>query len=451
MDAPVSYSRYIVDLADKCGRSARLRPVAVAVAMACSPALLAQEQGSEPAQERVVVVGSRIPQPDFIYSNPVTSLSGDLIQYAGTTNLLDFVQEVPALGNSIDSHDYANAGDRLSVGLNLLNLRNLGEDRTLVLVNGRRHVAGSPGSAAVDINSIPIDLIERVEVLTGGASALYGADGVSGVVNFVLRDDFEGITSRVQVGQPSGRGGDNTFASVLGGHNFADGRANFTASIEYSSTDPVNRDDRDYSRLGQGLYFVDNPADPDDDPAIVDQIVANDVRYLDTSPYGSLWTDFDFDEGNLGIDYTGYGDPWVPGEFVGSFRMLGGSGSLLDQFVEQLLPGQDRVSVSSTFRFDLSSSHSFFAEATFVQAETTFISQPTYDFVLPIELDNAFAPAVAVAEASDPFDGLGVIEVARDNIDLGPVAKKINRDTTQLVVGFNGDLPLSNWTYEVSY
>ena len=84
------------------------------------------------------------------------------------------------------------------MGLNLLDLRHLGVDRTLVLVDGRRHVSGLAGSAAVDIDAIPTDLLEAVDVLTGGASAIYGADGVSGVVNFRLKKDFEGLSFRGQ-------------------------------------------------------------------------------------------------------------------------------------------------------------------------------------------------------------------------------------------------------------
>src|SRR5207237_5329769 len=107
------------------------------------------------------------------------------------------------------------------VGLNLLDLRGLGPNRTLVLVNGRRHVAGQPDSAAVDINAIPVDLIDRVDVLTGGASAIYGADGVSGVVNFILKRDFDAISARSQFGISDRGDAGNRFASIVAGRNFA--------------------------------------------------------------------------------------------------------------------------------------------------------------------------------------------------------------------------------------
>ncbi len=148
-----------------------------------------------------MVTGSRIHRPDYELSNPVVSVSGENLAYSGVTNVTDFVSDFPALANSFTSEDSTDTGNNTGVvGLNLLNLRNLGEDRTLVLVNGRRHVAGQEGTAAVDTNTIPVGLIEDIQVLTGGASSVYGADGVSGVVNFVLKDDFEGVDSRLQTG-----------------------------------------------------------------------------------------------------------------------------------------------------------------------------------------------------------------------------------------------------------
>lgn len=119
-----------------------------------------------------------------------------------------------------------------------INLRNLGTDRTLVLVNGRRHISGLSGTASVDINTIPNALIERIDVLTGGVSAVYGADGVSGVVNFVLKRDFEGLDARFQTGLSSRGDSGNIYASLTGGANFADNRGNIALSYEY------NRDER---------------------------------------------------------------------------------------------------------------------------------------------------------------------------------------------------------------
>ena len=171
----------------------------------------------------IIVTGSRIRRPDFTTPNPVISVGSDQIEQSGTTNLTDFLTGYPALQGSSTSADNSGSGAGIgATGLNLLNLRNLGTDRTLVLVDGRRHVAGVPGSQAIDINTIPSDLVERVDVLTGGASAIYGADGVSGVVNFVLKRNFEGISARAQAGisqfEDAGQHEQGRFRQVEVGH-----------------------------------------------------------------------------------------------------------------------------------------------------------------------------------------------------------------------------------------
>jgi outer membrane cobalamin receptor len=109
--------------------------------------------------------------------------------------------------------------------------------RTLVLIDGHRTVSESTGSSAVDINSIPLTLIDRVEVATGGASAIYGADGVSGVVNFVLKHNLEGIHTRVQAGTSEDGGGNNFLTAISVGHNFDDDKGNVTATFEGTYSD----------------------------------------------------------------------------------------------------------------------------------------------------------------------------------------------------------------------
>jgi len=127
---------------------------------------------------------------------------------------------------------------------NLLDLRGLGLSRTLVLVNGRRHVGGVAGSSAVDIGSIPLKLIERVEVLTGGASAIYGADAVTGVVNFILKDNYEGFGVDVSYGISANGDGQQTAITATWGTNFADDRGNIAISVDYRIDDGLLRSER---------------------------------------------------------------------------------------------------------------------------------------------------------------------------------------------------------------
>ncbi|MDH5177172.1 MAG: TonB-dependent receptor plug domain-containing protein, partial [Gammaproteobacteria bacterium] len=139
--------------------------------------------------EQVVVTGSRIPQANLEGTSPVTVLGSQDVQFEGTVQVEDLINNLPQA--------FADQGGNISNGASgtaTVNLRNLGADRTLVLVNSRRLPAGSPrGPVAPDLNQIPSSMIERVEVLTGGASAVYGSDAVAGVVNFILKDNFEGV------------------------------------------------------------------------------------------------------------------------------------------------------------------------------------------------------------------------------------------------------------------
>ena len=174
-------------------------------------------------------------------------------------------------------------------GLNELNLRNLGTNRTLVLVNGRRHVAGEPNTAAVDINSIPTDLIERTDVLTGAVSAVYGADGVTGVVNFILKQDLDGLSARAQLGVSQYGDGANRFASVIAGRNFADGRGNLTLAYEYNADDPVANDQRKFLRFENRRFLIPNDNYQAGTPGSYQNILVGGLRYVNESPLGAVF------------------------------------------------------------------------------------------------------------------------------------------------------------------
>nr|WP_315211734.1 TonB-dependent receptor [uncultured Duganella sp.] len=221
------------------------------------------QQAAEPMQ-KVEVTGSRIPTLNTEGSSPITVLSAKDIKADGVRNVEDIVNNLPQA--------FAAQGASLSngaTGTATVNLRNLGADRTLVLVNGKRLPAGSVQSSAADLNEIPAGLIKRVEVLTGGAGAVYGAGAVAGVVNFILRDNFEGVEVQANLAgynHQQGNGvasavsdrnyplpGDAKFdgktkdASILIGGNFADNRGNATLFFNYKKTDPALQSQRDFT------------------------------------------------------------------------------------------------------------------------------------------------------------------------------------------------------------
>lgn len=169
--------------------------IAGAAMLAFAAPAMAQSQPASDQLEEVVVTGSRIPQANLVTTSPVTQVTGEDIKVAGVTRVEDLVSQLPqafAAQNSTVSNGAS--------GTATVSLRNLGSSRTLVLIDGRRMGYGSPNDDAADLNQIPGSLVERVEVLTGGASAVYGSDAVAGVVNFIMKKDFEGLQIDAQYG-----------------------------------------------------------------------------------------------------------------------------------------------------------------------------------------------------------------------------------------------------------
>jgi outer membrane receptor protein involved in Fe transport len=215
--------------------------------------------GAAPAQtapaaetkvEDIVVTGTRIIRDGFEAPTPLTVLTREDIQNSSpTNNIADFVNQMPALAGSTRP---ANSRLNLSsgqAGINALNLRNLGEIRTLVLLDGRRSV-GSTITGLVDANTIPQSLVERVEIVTGGASAAYGSDAVAGVVNFVLNKKYEGLKVSADTGITSRGDGFNYSISVAGGMSFADGRGHVVLSGEVAHADGIFKVDRAWNATG---------------------------------------------------------------------------------------------------------------------------------------------------------------------------------------------------------
>jgi len=219
------------------------------------PTASAQQEGAAELEE-VVVTGSRIKRDTFNYSTPVTVIDNSEIASTGSTNLGDLLQTLPQTISTIN-----NANTAFSTtfnGLNLTDLRYLGPARTLVLVNGRRFVSGTPpgGGYGVDLNAIPTAMIDRIEVLTGGASAIYGSDALAGVVNIITRDDFEGIEVELQTGAATeGDMKKNDAAVTIGGEFGAGGNA--VLSVGYSDHEALRSRQRSFSDRDLAFYDLD--------------------------------------------------------------------------------------------------------------------------------------------------------------------------------------------------
>lgn len=414
-----------------------------------------QPTAGAPTADEIVVTGSRIRRPDLETPNPMISLGADTLQSAGSTNLTDILTGYPALIGSSTSAD--NSGSDAGIGttgLNLLNLRNLGTQRTLVLVDGRRHVSGLPGEQSVDINTIPTDLVERVDVLTGGVSAIYGADAVTGVVNFVLKKDFDGIAARGQAGISEFGDAGQRFVSITAGRNFADGRGNVAVAFEYGKDDRLESRDRRRLSGSNAVRFFLNPDDPENvdpdyaggnDNGIPDNVPLNDVRYFDTNR-----------EGGIDVNFDGFPDYFVgrgggvvafdPGRFVPNFYQQGGNATLVSDYANDLLPTVERYVANALGHFDVNGSLTLFAEAKFAKIKSFSLQQPTFDYYLFVEPDNPFIPA----ELQPEIQANGGALFNRDNFDFGQRGENIDRETIRTVLGARGDVT-SNIDYEIAY
>ncbi|MBC2664195.1 TonB-dependent receptor [Novosphingobium flavum] len=190
------------------------------------------EGASASTEAAIVVTGTRIKSPSLTSPSPLQAVTAETIENTGATNVQDVLALVPAVGIPSQTR-VSNAADT-NPGLATVNLRNLGTDRTLVLIDGRRTVAGVPGTAQVDLAMIPTQFVERVDVLTGGASAVYGSDAIAGVVNFVYKKNFQGLEANAQAGI-SELGDDKRYSgNVTFGSNFADNRGNVMLYAGYN-------------------------------------------------------------------------------------------------------------------------------------------------------------------------------------------------------------------------
>nr|WP_294817069.1 TonB-dependent receptor [uncultured Sphingomonas sp.] len=240
------------------------------------------------SDEPIVVTGSRIRRPNLDSTVPITSISGDQFFQQSDTNVGDALNDLPQLRSTFAQQ---NPGLGIGIaGLNLLDLRGLGTARTLTLVNGRRHVASDILNNAVsaDVNSIPNDLIERVDIVTGSQSATYGSDAIAGVVNFILRDSFDGVQVRGQAGISDEGFGANQYVSAMFGKNFADGRGNITLHGEYAHQERVFGSDIPFLRHQDGLAVVDvdTAGLPNGSDSFPDRTFVRDIRSASINRFG---------------------------------------------------------------------------------------------------------------------------------------------------------------------
>lgn len=257
------------------GTSTGISLVAISLASSfCIPAYAQTTTAQDEVLEEVIVTGSRIRQPNLTSTSPIQVVTAEEIKQSGRKDITDILNQLPQINSNSLGQDLGNRTSGLTTagGVSTADLRGLGPNRTLVLIDGRRLGVGSPNTAisspAPDLDQIPSALVERVDVLTGGASAAYGSDAIAGVVNFIMKKNFEGVQLDYQLGEDwhhnhnsytrqaqidagytpltgNTRDGRNHNFDIIAGHNF-EGIGNLTGYFSYRKADPIKSSQRDY-------------------------------------------------------------------------------------------------------------------------------------------------------------------------------------------------------------
>lgn len=459
--------------------------------------------------QAIVVTGSRIRRPNLESTVPITSISGEEVFKQSDLNVGETLNDLPQLRSTFAQ---SNPGLGIGIaGLNLLDLRGLGTQRTLVLVNGRRHVPADILNNAVspDVNTIPNDLIERIDIVTGGNSAIYGSDAIAGVVNFILKRDFQGMQIRGNASITEEGFGGQQYVAAMYGTNFASDRGNVTLHGEYYHQDRIFGSDIPWFRTNNG--FVLNDLDTSgllsNSDGVPDRIYARDIRSRTINRFGLIPIAYpnsnpvcgrglSATNGAPAFNGTAYNCTYIftpggqltpqTGSVVGSGPLgtaIGGNGQTgREDHLLSVLPFLERYNFNLLSHYTLSDLAEFFVEAKWNRviaqgnnAGPSFIqgTQTQFDFRERPRLDNPFlspadrttltnlilasgcnstltgCSALTTQQRADATAGTLRFTIARHLADVGIRDEHFERDTYRIVTGVRGTFN-EDWNYEIS-
>ena len=404
-------------------------------------AKLAEQEAK--SNEVITVTGSLIERREVDSPSPVSVVDHERLQNAGITNVGDVLQRIPAQGNAISAQNN-NGGD----GSTRVDLRSLGVARTLVLLNGRRVVPSGRGAdASVDFGTIPLAMIERVEVLKDGASAIYGSDAIAGVVNIITRTNMNGTEASIYTSTTQHSDGTNYDLSFVTGHS--SNRGNITFSGGYQKQEAVMAGDRVFSDLKHSYGFSTCTAD---------DLSSGMCAVQSGSPSGATGRINALVKGHTlavpGCTPTA-DNPYCTSDGTGGFRnyMPATATTLGDNYnfqpLNYILTPSSRVNLFSNGHYDITKNvHAFY--------EGQFNSRSSQQQLAeePVDL-GLFGISYSAQNAYNPF-GADIVDFRRRLTEFGPRSTSQNINTTRLVVGLNGNIPeelgmFNNWKWEASY
>lgn len=437
----------------------------------------AMAQDEDEIIEEVIVTGSRINRPNVTSSSPITVLDAQAFDVLGAVDTIDLVNQLPQAFVSQDT-SFANGAN----GTSTIDLRGLGSLRTLVLANGKRLPYGSPTSAgfAADINLIPAQLVERVEIVTGGASAVYGSDAIAGVANFILKKDFEGFEidglfglnhsnndsrfsrdALLAIGEDPVQGGvtdnDTYDITALFGSNLEGDRGNVTGYFRYLKSEGILQGDRDFSRCS--LLGGDTPRclGSNQGPFPTTFVVSPAVN--GGTPVGLIGAD-----GLPLLDNNG--NPITSGAFS-----LNQDGSLSSGFNNPfnfnpnnpLRREVDRINVGFNGFYKINEKVETYAEFGYTRSNSPQVIAPSAAFGSSINAVNCDNPVLSPEQRAlicgnpsinGPFprdldgDGFAQAEVRRRFVEGGPRTDDRTLQTYRFVLGLRGEINES-WEWDI--
>ncbi|MCA0200901.1 MAG: TonB-dependent receptor, partial [Proteobacteria bacterium] len=415
----------------------------------------AQAQTRAPAPallDEIVVTGSRIVRDGYEAPTPVSVLGAEELDSLNAVNIADAVNILPGFSGSVNPRSSNGNLSSGATGVSQLNLRGMGTSRTLILLDGQRYInsAITTGGSAPDINSFPNALIERVDVVTGGASAAYGSDALSGVVNFVLDKDFTGIKGEFQAGMTKYRDDKNYSGQLTYGSPFANGRGHILVSVEHSHNDGIKgTQGRPWAKLPAAVII--NPAygtTPGKSTSVPQHIVARNVglsagtpggvittsplRGIYFGPAGTVQCCFNFGV-NVGNNLAQGGD-WEYSRIENGIDLAG----MINRYVAYV-----RTS------YDLSDNVTAFVDAQWANSHTMNTANPNRRLgnnVITIE--NAYLPA-SVRDQAVAL-GLTRFNMGSTNVDMGRFLGDYRRTVRRVSGGFDGAFEMmeTDWTWK---
>lgn len=423
--------------------------LAAAIASALSLPAIAQEQATtsttvdEQKVESIQVTGSRVSRDGYDTPTPVASMSEDDINTFAPNSVADFVNTMPSVTGSTTASTSSGSLSNGASGIAALNLRGLGTGRTLVLFDGQRSVV-SASTGQVDTNTFPQSLIKRVDIVTGGASSVYGSDAISGVVNFILDKEYTGFKTEVEYGETTYGDRENNKIVLTYGTELGNGDGHLLLSGETFHANGIHNTTRDYAE--DGSVAIINPDTSEGSPFYY---VGNGIGISSYTP-GGLISSGPLQGTYFGVDGTpgqlAYGEvsgQWmIGGDWQYTTSGMIGTNSLAAEIDRNNLFGRLSWMFGDT---------EVFLQGSYAEYEgLSYYINPTSTGVT-IYADNAYLPDSVAAQMAEL--GLDSFTMNTSNVDMPASGSNNKRDTTRIVTGAKGEFMLSDkfFTWDAYY